>query len=221
MRIFTYAPPAGIPPVIYEDEDYLAINKPSGLLSNPGIAAHTYDCALTRLQQANDHVFLVHRLDCDTSGIMFFAKHKKAEGALKKMLQYREVQKTYMALAWGVPEAKRGIIDQPLAANPDDRPLQQVSAAGKEAITAYTVLESNPDQNCSLLRLEPKTGRTHQLRVHMQHLGHPILGDTFYGHEQCQTAKPRLCLHAEKIEFVQPISKKAVSVFVAANFNDA
>ncbi|WP_053981944.1 RluA family pseudouridine synthase [Marinagarivorans algicola] len=218
MRIFTYSPPSGIPPVIYEDADYLAINKPSGLLSNPGIAECTHDCALTRLQQAYGEVFLVHRLDCDTSGVMFFAKHKKAEGALKKRLQHREVHKTYMALTWGIPELSHGIIDQPLAANPADRPLQQVSATGKEAITAYTVLDSNPDKHCALLKLEPTTGRTHQLRVHLHYLGHPILGDTFYGHEQCQAAKPRLCLHAEKVEFVQPLSQQAVEVLIPADF---
>lgn len=220
MQIFTYAPPAGIPPIIYEDNDYLAINKPSGLLTNPGIAPHTQDCALTRIQKKYGPVFLVHRLDCDTSGILFFAKHKKAEGALKKMLQYRQVQKTYSALVWGIPTTLSGIINQPLGPDLNNRPLQQVSTTGKESITQYTVLQSNPHKHYALVELKPKTGRTHQLRVHMQHIGHPILGDTFYGHSQCQIAKPRLCLHAEKIEFMQPISQQLISIFEPTTFGD-
>ena len=93
MRIFSYAPPAGLPEIIWQDEYYLAINKPSGLLSNPGRAAVTHDCALSRLQQACGEIHLVHRLDCDTSGVLIFAKTKKAEGALKKSFQEREVKK--------------------------------------------------------------------------------------------------------------------------------
>ena len=169
------------------------------------------------MQKNYGQLFLVHRLDCDTSGILFFAKHKKAEGALKKMLQYRQVQKTYSALVWGIPTALSGIIEQPLGPDSNNRPFQKVSKTGKEAITQYTALQTNLD-NQALLKLEPKTGRTHQLRVHMQYIGHPILGDTFYGHAPCQNAKPRLCLHAQQIDFVQPISQKPISVFEPADF---
>ena len=218
MRIFSYQPPAGLPPVIFQDEYYLAINKPSGLLSNPGRAAHTNDCALTRLQSAFDEIHLVHRLDCDTSGVLIFAKQKKAEGALKKQLQERKVQKTYHALAWGIPAQKKGSIDLRLASNPDDIPLQKVDANGKEAVTHYTILESNPEQNIALLELRPLTGRTHQLRVHLDAIGHPILGDPFYGHQESQSNKPRLCLHAKTLQFKHPFTHKEIIIDTSTSF---
>ncbi|HEY7774229.1 MAG TPA: RluA family pseudouridine synthase [Marinagarivorans sp.] len=219
MRIFTYTPPAGLPPVIYQDDDYLAINKPSGLLSNPGRAENTYDCALTRLQTAFGEIHLVHRLDCDTSGVMVFAKHKKAEGALKKQLQEREIEKTYHALVWGVPKLAKGVIQFPLGPNPDDRPLQKIEPKGKAATTRYHLLEANTDSDTALLELKPETGRTHQLRVHLEGIGHPILGDTFYGHAQAQAMQSRLCLHAKTLQFSHPFSGQPVVIDTAVPFN--
>lgn len=199
MKIFTYTPPPGLPTTIWQDKHYLAIDKPSGLLSNPGRAEVTHDCALSRLQAAYGEVFLVHRLDCDTSGILVFAKNKKAEGALKKQLQERDVKKTYQALVMGTVAVNTGIITEPLAPNPEDRPLQKVSPNGKEALTQYQVM--GIENGNSRLQLTPLTGRTHQLRVHLNHIGHPILGDTFYGDEVCRGAASRLCLHAQKLTF--------------------
>ena len=218
MRIFSYQPPAGLPPVIYQDDYYIAINKPSGLLSNPGRAPHTHDCALTRLQAAFKEIYLIHRLDCDTSGVLIFAKQKKAEGALKKQLQERKVQKTYNALVWGVPKNKNGTVDLALAANPDDIPLQKACTQGKEAITHYTVLESNTEQNIALLELRPLTGRTHQLRVHLDAIDHPILGDPFYGHNAAKSQKDRLCLHATTLCFNHPFTQKKITIETPTSF---
>lgn len=196
----------------------MAINKPSGLLSNPGMAEATKDCALSRLQTRFDELYLVHRLDCDTSGILVFAKHKKAEGALKKQFQLREVSKTYIAQVWGHPKSE-GVIREPLAKNPDDIPLQKVDPAGKEAITRYQVMDSLVSEGSSLISLHPETGRTHQLRVHMAHIGHPILGDTFYAPAGVQQAAGRLCLHATALTFRHFVTHSTVSLRCEADFS--
>lgn len=221
MRIFTYRPPEGMPPIIWEDDYYIAIDKPSGLLSNPGRAENTYDCALTRLKQAYGEIHLIHRLDCDTSGVLVFAKQKKAEGPLKKCFQERAIQKNYHALIWGCPTESQGIICQPIMADKCDVPLQKVDLNGKEAITEYSVDESHPSSRgssehssrpISRIVLKPLTGRTHQLRVHMRHLGTPILGDTFYGCEASQKQVDRLCLHAQRLTFNHPITHQVVDI---------
>lgn len=212
MQIFTYDPPVGLPEIIFDDENYVAIDKPSGLLSNPGRAPQTHDCALTRLQKEFSEIHLVHRLDCDTSGVLVFAKNKKAEGLLKKALQERRVKKIYHALIWGIPAANSGTIDAPLAAHPTDRPFQQIDANGKQAITDYCVLDTNSNKHYARVKLAPTTGRTHQLRVHMNYLGHPILGDTFYGHTQAKQAMQRLCLHAKTLSFEHPISGQTITI---------
>ncbi len=217
MRKFIYTPPPGLPPLIFENAHYLAINKPSGLLSNPGIDPQTHDCALTRLQNVFGEVHLVHRLDCDTSGVLVFAKTKKAESALKKQLQERQVKKTYEALVWGTPKATSGVIAAPIAANPCDIPFQHIDPQGKEAITYYQVMASTRASE-SRLMLNPQTGRTHQLRVHLNHIGHPILGDAFYGHAQAQAAQPRLCLHALRVVFKDVDLCSEITLEVPADF---
>ncbi len=214
MRIFTYQPPIGLPPVVWEDDYYIAIDKPSGLLSNPGRAENTFDCALTRLQKAYGEIHLIHRLDCDTSGILVFAKQKKAEGPLKKCFQERAIHKHYNALILGCLTQTKGVICQPIIADKSDVPLQKVDANGKEAITEYEIEQpdmSSP-QAISRIALKPLTGRTHQLRVHLRYLGHPILGDTFYGCEVSQKKADRLCLHASRLSFNHPITNKIVEI---------
>jgi len=201
-RIFTYRPPAAELDIIFQDDAYIAINKPSGLLSNPGRDPLTHDCALTRLQARFAQIHLVHRLDCDTSGVLVFAKTKAAESALKKQLQYREVLKTYEALVWGLLADPEGLIDWAIGPNPDDRPLQRIDSAGKSALTEYRLIQANAEQHWSRLSLAPKTGRTHQLRVHLNALGHPILGDAFYAHPDALAMRPRLCLHALTFSFL-------------------
>ncbi|MBR9727444.1 pseudouridine synthase [Shewanella intestini] len=203
MQVFEYTPPA-IPwlDIRYIDRDIIVINKPSGLLSNPGIAAHTYDCALTRLQTIYPEAILLHRLDCDTSGVMVFGRNKKAESSIKTQFQNRQTTKVYIAEVAGKLAQPKGTIDLALAANPDQRPLQQVSSEGKTAVTDYQVLTSLADS--SLVELKPQTGRTHQLRVHMLAIGHVILGDNFYAESKLAKARTRLQLHAQSLTFTHP-----------------
>ncbi|WOT06385.1 RluA family pseudouridine synthase [Shewanella youngdeokensis] len=210
MQIFTYQPPR-IPwlDIRYFDRDIIIVNKPSGLLSNPGIAKSTHDCALTRLQQRFKDAILVHRLDCATSGIMVFARNKKAESSLKTQFQDRKTQKTYIAEVVGHLKEPSGVIDKSLIADKANPPLQQVSEGGKAAITHYQTLEVRA--NSTLLMLKPITGRTHQLRVHMLAIGHPILGDDFYGEQHVIEAAPRLKLHAKTLSFIHPYTAKSMA----------
>ncbi|MCL1146750.1 RluA family pseudouridine synthase [Shewanella sp. 10N.261.52.F9] len=209
MQIFSYQPPS-IPwlDIRYIDRDIIVINKPSGLLSNPGIAEYTHDCALTRLQQRYKDAILVHRLDCATSGIMVFARNKKAESSLKTQFQNRQTAKTYIAEVQGLLSEQTGVIDLAIAADKVNPPKQMITETGKSAITHYQVLQQN-DGN-SLVELKPVTGRTHQLRVHMLALGHAILGDDFYGDESVINAAERLRLHAQSLCFTHPYSGKTM-----------
>lgn len=217
MQVFIYQPPT-LPwlDIRYVDEHIVIINKPSGLLSNPGIAAHTHDCALTRLQQLYAEVHLVHRLDCDTSGIMVFARSKAAERHLKKQFEGRDTEKTYVALVQGDVQSPTGTIDAPLMADKQNPPLQKTDPAGKPACTHFAVLEHSSER--SRLLLKPVTGRTHQLRVHLQHIGHTILGDSFYGDDACQAAATRLCLHAQSLSFCHPHTAKKITFSSYADF---
>ncbi|QSX32441.1 RluA family pseudouridine synthase [Shewanella avicenniae] len=217
MQIFEYHPPK-LPwlDIRYIDRDVIVINKPSGLLSNPGRAEVTHDCALTRLQQLYPETILVHRLDCATSGIMVFARSKKAESHLKKQFQERHNDKLYIAEVDGHVQQDQGTIDLPLAPDRDNPPLQKVDVAGKKAITHFSVLERRADS--TIVSLQPETGRTHQLRVHMLALGHVILGDDFYGDERILHARPRLCLHAASLMFSHPWSAKEMHFVSMAGF---
>lgn len=223
MQIFDYQPPS-VPwlDLRYQDRDVIVINKPSGLLSNPGRAAHTFDCALTRLQRLYPETILVHRLDCATSGIMVFARNKKAESHLKTQFQDRQSEKVYIAEVMGLVELDAGIIDLAIAPDPEHPPYQKTQAAGtagaKSALTHYRVLERR--ENSTLVELTPETGRTHQLRVHMLALGHPILGDEFYGNAEVIQARPRLCLHAQSLSFAHPYSGKRMHFFSQHPFNE-
>jgi len=217
MQKFHYQPPT-LPwlDIRYRDRDIIVINKPVGLLSNPGMAAETHDCALTRLQQLYPETLLVHRLDCATSGIMVFARSKTAESNLKTQFQEHRNDKLYIAEISGILENDEGTVDLPLAADKQHPPLQQVNEEGRKAITHYRVLERRA--HSTLVTLQPETGRTHQLRVHMLALGHPILGDDFYGDEQVQKARPRLCLHAASLIFNHPWSGKEMHFVSMAGF---
>lgn len=203
MQIFEYHPPA-LPwlDIRYRDDEMIVISKPSGLLSNPGMAEVTHDCALTRLQKLYPETILVHRLDCATSGIMVFARSKKAESNLKTQFQDRGTQKVYIAEVDGLMSEDAGQINLAIGPDKDNRPLQKIDASGKSAITDFKVLERRA--HSTLVELTPHTGRTHQLRVHMKALGHVILGDDFYGDERIIKARPRLCLHAQTLTIKKP-----------------
>lgn len=221
MQIFKYHPPA-IPwlDLRYADDDILVINKPSGLLSNPGIAAHTHDCALTRLQKLYPEAILVHRLDCDTSGIMVFARNKASESNLKTQFQDRKNEKIYIAEVDGHLHQQQGRIDLAIAPNKQQPPLQKIAPKGKSAITDYEVIEyRNNDIPSTLVELSPHTGRTHQLRVHMKALGHTILADNFYGDDKNISARQRLCLHAQTLIIEHPKTKQKMTFTSHHSFN--
>lgn len=184
------------PPIIYEDDHVLVINKPAGLLS---MAKGEY-CAEPTLE---DYGLLVHRLDRDTSGVVILAKDPETQKMLRKQFQDRKTHKTYYAIVEGRPKLDAAMIDLPIARNLKRPTTFQVDQNGKPSQTSYRVLEQN--DRYSLLELKPKTGRTHQLRVHLKYLGTPILGDPVYGEKpDHNSAAQRLFLHAHDLEITIP-----------------
>lgn len=223
---FLYQPPATPLELLYQDKDLVVVNKPSGLLTNPGKGVHLSDCLLSRVQAEFPTALLVHRLDMATSGLVVFALRRKAEAALKQQFADRTVKKTYLARVHGTPEAAFGLIDVPLIADLTAPPRNKVCfTQGKAAQTYYQLLPkakndttetaSAPD---ALVALFPLTGRAHQLRVHLLHLGHPILGDALYAPEHLQTAASRLLLHAMALEITQPYSGKPLQFMQQPDF---
>ncbi|EAV45717.1 pseudouridine synthase [Stappia aggregata IAM 12614] len=201
---FVYAPP--LEPfltVLHADDDLLVVDKPSGLLSVPGKAAEHADCIESRAQERYADARIVHRLDMDTSGIMVLARNPAAHRHLGLQFERRKTLKTYIADIWGSPSEDEGEVDLPLICDWPNRPKQMVSFEfGKPALTRWQVLERK--DTTSRVRLFPHTGRSHQLRVHMLALGHPIAGDRFYAQGAALTASPRLALHAETLELHHP-----------------
>ena len=212
----TYSPPSGPLDILYDDHALLAVNKPAGLLSVPGRGAHLADCLITRIQATFPTALLVHRLDRDTSGVMVFALTPHAQRALGQQFEKRQTRKTYVARVWGQVTEKAGTVDLPLIVDWPNRPLQKVChETGKPAVTDWRLLRSTATE--SRLRLMPRTGRSHQLRVHMQALGHPILGDPFYAQGPA-LAFPRLMLHSEELRLNHPESGKGLSFRAPADF---
>lgn len=212
----TYSPPSGPLDILYDDHALLAVNKPAGLLSVPGRGAHLADCLITRIQASFPTALLVHRLDRDTSGVMVFALTPHAQRALGQQFEKRQTRKTYVARVWGQVTEKAGTVDLPLIVDWPNRPLQKVCHdTGKPAVTDWRLLRSTATE--SRLRLMPRTGRSHQLRVHMQALGHPILGDPFYAQGPA-LAFPRLMLHSEELRLNHPESGKGLNFRAPADF---
>ncbi len=212
----TYAPPDLPLEVIHADHEVLVVGKPEGLLSVPGKGAHLADCLLTRVQAVYPEALLVHRLDRDTSGVMVFALSPHAQRHLGLQFEKRQVKKTYVARVWGRVEDKTGTIDLPLAVDWPNRPRQKVDHEnGRTAITDWRVMKATDDE--TRLRLFPKTGRSHQLRVHCLAIGHPILGDPLYA-DGAAGAFPRLMLHSENLRFRHPDGGKGVSFTSQAPF---
>lgn len=215
MIDFDYDPPQGPLVYVHQDEAVLVMDKPSGLLSVPGKTIGRADCLQTRLRAAHPESLLVHRLDCDTSGLIIFARSKAAQGFLGQEFEQRRAQKTYIARVAGVIADDDGHIDLPLAADWPNRPRQQVDhEKGRPAQTDWQVIARTATE--TRLRLTPHTGRSHQLRVHMLALGHPILGDPIYS----ETPKdfPRLMLHAETLSLHHPVTKARVTYHAPCPF---
>lgn len=192
-------------PPLHVDSHLVIIDKPSGLLSVPGRGADKGDCAAARVQAVFPEALVVHRLDQPTSGLLVFARSLAAQRHLGAAFEGRRVRKHYIAVVQGLPAEDAGEIDLPLSADWPNRPMQRVDpATGKLARTRWQVLAREEAADCTRLLLEPLTGRTHQLRVHLQALGHPILGDTLYGDASVQARAPRLLLHAQRLELPHP-----------------
>lgn len=195
---------------IYQDEMLWVINKPSGVLSVPGKAPEKQDSILSRVHWQYPKAEAVHRLDLVTSGLLIIALNKRAERELRSQFRKRLVEKTYVARIWGHPKNLKGMINLPLICDWPRRPKQMVSfSRGKEALTYYECLTNN--QTSTLIKLAPITGRSHQLRLHLFALGHPILGDNLYGDYHTKGLAPRLLLHATELSFTHPLSKKRLS----------
>ncbi len=210
MSDFTYAPPDEPVRVIHADHEVLLVDKPAGLLSVPGKGDHLADCMIARVQKLYPEALLVHRLDLDTSGVMVFALTRHAQRVLGLQFEERQTKKVYRARLWGRLEPKEGRVDLPLIVDWPNRPRQHVNhETGKPAQTDWRVL-GYEDSGNTRVRLYPLTGRSHQLRVHMQSLGHPILGDPLYA-EGVARDFPRLMLHAESLRFRHPESGKGMS----------
>jgi len=200
---FTYAPPDTPLDVIHLDDQILAINKPSGLLSVPGKAMEHRDCLETRVKAAYPDALLVHRLDMDTSGVIVFGIGKAAQRHISSQFQKRQLEKTYVARVRGCVVDDTGRVDLPLIVDWPNRPLQMVDhTRGKPSVTDWMVLAR--EDGATRMELRPKTGRSHQLRVHMLELGHPILGDRFYGNAEVVAAADRLQLHAQILRMRHP-----------------
>ena len=203
--------------ILYEDEDLLLIRKPHLLLSIPGRHPLNKDCLITRLQQRYPSASMVHRLDLDTSGIMVIPLNKATHSHISRQFQERKVEKSYYAVVYGEVELDRGEIDLPIARDWSNSPKQKIChQRGKQALTRYEVLQRRGDR--TRLLLKPVTGRSHQLRIHMRELGHPILGCDMYAHSQALAMSERLMLHAATLAFTHPGTGQWISGESAPDF---
>lgn len=190
--------------IAHRDDDLLVLDKPSGLLSVPGRDPALFDSLLTRVQKKFPKALMINRLDKDTSGIVLISLNRKAHAAIASQFENRTTEKTYCAIVWGNVEGESGEIDLPLAIDPENKPRHRVDHEnGRASQTEWHVLKRLP-LPATRLRLHPLTGRTHQLRVHLKAIGHPILGDEFYAHDAALKAADRLLLHAEEVRFKHP-----------------
>ena len=209
-----YAPPPQAVPLLYADAQLLVVDKAAGLLAVPGRGAGMDDCLIARVQQHYPDALIVHRLDMATSGLMVLARSVAVQRQLSMAFAAREVDKHYVALLDGLPVADSGSVALALGADWLQRPRQQVQADGKPALTHYRVLARDHAACRSRVLLMPVTGRTHQLRVHMQALGHPICGDALYG----ASPAPRLMLHAQMLALAHPLDGRAMQWRLDAPF---
>ncbi|HRO15282.1 MAG TPA: RluA family pseudouridine synthase [Paracoccus sp. (in: a-proteobacteria)] len=213
---FVYRPTAEQPRILFDDHEIVVVDKPAGLLSVPGRGEDRADCLIARLRAGFPTVLLVHRLDLDTSGVMVFALTPHAQRHLGQQFERRQVKKSYLARLWGRLEPKTGTVDLPLIVDWPNRPRQMVDHRnGRPARTDWRVLRASDEE--TRVRLFPLTGRSHQLRVHMASLGHPILGDPLYA-SGAAADHPRLMLHAETLRLRHPDSNVTMTFSAPAPF---
>jgi len=208
---FIYQPPMSpYIDILYQDDDIVVLNKTSGILSVPGRLPEHQDCLQNRVKRVLPTATIVHRLDMATSGIMLMALNKLAHVAISRQFEQRKTKKSYIARVFGKITDIEGSVNLPLICDWPNRPKQMVDHDnGKASLTHYSVLsydELSSGQITTLVELRPVTGRSHQLRVHMLALGHPILGDRLYAHEQALALSSRLKLHARNLAFSHPVT---------------
>ena len=214
----TYLPPSDPVRVIHVDAHLLVVDKPSGLLSVPGRGEDKQDCLISRVQRDYPEALAAHRLDMSTSGLLIVARGEAMQREMYRLFRERAVSKRYLAAVDGLLAADSGEVDLPLICDWPNRPRQMVDhTIGKPSQTLFRVIERQPGNNLTIVELEPITGRSHQLRVHMAALGHPILGDELYAGAAVDRA-PRLLLHAAEIAFVHPGDGSAVKFRSEAPF---
>jgi len=193
--------------MLHVDDHCIVAVKPAGLLSVPGRGVDGADCLAARVQARHADALVVHRLDMATSGIVVFARGATAQRRLSMAFAARQVEKTYVAVVAGLIAGEAGEIDLPLLADWPNRPRQIVDRVrGKPSLTRYRVLQRDVARDRTRVELRPVTGRSHQLRVHLQALGHPIVGDALYAPAAVQAGADRLLLHASALRFVHPDS---------------
>lgn len=206
--------------LIHRDDDFMVIHKPAGLLTVPGKTEDLQDCLINRLGKLEPKTLLIHRLDRDTSGILAFGLTKWGQKTISRQFQERQTDKTYQAVVAGKLEGE-GTIEVPVVYDPSRPPLHIADPAHhKPAITHWQAIEhfNIQGQPVTRVKLIPITGRSHQLRVHMQYLGHPIIGDTLYATLEQQQLSSRLCLHAERLSFYHPQTEQLVEFYCPAPF---
>jgi tRNA pseudouridine32 synthase/23S rRNA pseudouridine746 synthase len=208
---------------LHEDEHLLVLQKPSGLLSVPGRGPDKQDCLSKRVQDRYPEALIVHRLDQDTSGLLLMARGIEAQRRLSKLFETRQVKKRYVAVVAGQPSQSQAAelpdedgwraIDGPILLDWERRPLHIIHPDGKASRSRWRALQSSHSDSfsASLIELEPVTGRTHQLRVHLQSIGHPMLGDSLYAPPDIKALSPRLLLHAQELAFVHPFTEQALA----------
>ena len=194
-------------PILFADDALIVIDKPAGMLSVPGRGDDKRDCVAARVQALHPDALIVHRLDMATSGLMLMARGLEAQRRLGLAFARRLIHKRYVAVVHGTPAAERGDIDLPLATDWPNRPRQKVDAEnGKPSLTRFCVTATPAGSGTARVELEPVTGRSHQLRVHLLAIGHPIVGDALYG----PGGGDRLLLHACGLALAHPFSGSAL-----------
>jgi tRNA pseudouridine32 synthase / 23S rRNA pseudouridine746 synthase len=197
--------------ILHVDDAIVVINKPSGLLSVPGRGPEKADCATARVQASYPDALTVHRLDMETSGLMILARSLIAQSIMGKAFENRLVEKQYITAVAQIMSGDDGQIDLPLICDWPNRPRQIVDhERGKPSLTRWRVLARDSQANTTRVELSPVTGRSHQLRVHMNEIRHPILGDSLYGTDASRAAAPRLLLHASRLRFPHPTTNEIV-----------
>ncbi|MBU1350298.1 MAG: RluA family pseudouridine synthase [Gammaproteobacteria bacterium] len=217
-------PLAGSVQAVYEDADLLVLQKPPGLLCVPGRGPDKQDCLSARAQRRWPGALIVHRLDQATSGLVLMARHIDAQRRLSHAFAERQVHKRYQAVVQGLMGATGednawNEIDLPIAADWERRPLRIINAAaGKPSLTRWRALSHDPGAQTARVELQPITGRTHQLRVHLAAVGHAILGDALYADATTHAQSPRLLLHACHLDFTHPATGERITLHSAPDF---